>query len=136
MLLDKKKKKINRVERLENKHVLKKLQKDLRLKDLPINIECFDNSNLQGTDAVAACVVFKNAKPSKKDYRHFNIKTVLQGRVVDMFYFPLINDHFPNWMPFLGGEHFIFFRPVFNIADAGISVGVFLILIFYRKTFN
>ena len=77
MLLDKKKKKINRVERLENKHVLKKLQKDLRLKDLPINIECFDNSNLQGTDAVAACVVFKNAKPSKKDYRHFNIKTVV-----------------------------------------------------------
>ena len=77
MLLDKKKKKINRVARLENKHVLKKLQKDLRLKDLPINIECFDNSNLQGTDAVAACVVFKNAKPSKKDYRHFNIKTVV-----------------------------------------------------------
>lgn len=61
---------------------------------------------------------------------------LLQGRVVDMFYFPLINDHFPNWMPFFGGEHFIFFRPVFNIADAGISVGVFLILIFYRKTFN
>jgi len=77
MLLDKKKKKINRVERLENKHVLKKLQKDLRLKHLPINIECFDNSNLQGTNAVAACVVFKNAKPSKKDYRHFNIKTVI-----------------------------------------------------------
>lgn len=56
--------------------ILGQLQKDLRLKDLPEHIECFDNSNLQGTNAVAACVVFKDAKPSKKDYRHFNIKTV------------------------------------------------------------
>ncbi|RMG81496.1 MAG: excinuclease ABC subunit C, partial [Bacteroidetes bacterium] len=56
--------------------ILRQLQKDLRLKELPVHIECFDNSNFQGTDAVAACVVFKNAKPSKKDYRHFNIKTV------------------------------------------------------------
>ena len=44
--------------------------------DLPVHIECFDNSNIMGTNPVAACVVFKNAKPSKKDYRHFNIKTV------------------------------------------------------------
>jgi excinuclease ABC subunit C len=49
----------------------------LRLKEKPIHIECFDNSNFQGTNAVAACVVFKNAKPSKKDYRNFNIKTVV-----------------------------------------------------------
>jgi len=55
---------------------------------------------------------------------------------VDMFYFPLINSHFPNWLPFFGGEHFIFFRPVFNIADAGISVGIFLIFLFYRNEFN
>ena len=60
----------------------------------------------------------------------------LHGKVVDMFYFPLINSHFPNWLPVWGGEHFIFFRPVFNIADAGISVGVFLILLFYQKEFN
>jgi excinuclease ABC subunit C len=53
------------------------IQKDLRLKEKPIHIECFDNSNFQGTNAVAACVVFKNAKPSKKDYRNFNIKTVV-----------------------------------------------------------
>ena len=57
----------------------------------------------------------------------------LQGKVVDMFYFPLINTHFPNWLPFFGGEHFIFFRPVFNIADAGISIGIILILLFYQK---
>ena len=61
---------------------------------------------------------------------------LLHGKVVDMFYFPLINSHFPAWMPLWGGDHFIFFRPVFNIADAGISVGIFMILLFYRKEFS
>ena len=61
---------------------------------------------------------------------------LLHGKVVDMFYFPLINSHFPNWFPFWAGEHFIFFRPVFNLADAGISVGIFMILLFYRKEFS
>lgn len=56
--------------------ILKTIQKDLQLKEIPWYIECFDNSNIQGTNAVAACVVFKKAKPSKKDYRHFIIKTV------------------------------------------------------------
>lgn len=60
-----------RVERL-----LTIIKNDLRLKDLPIHMECFDNSNIQGAFPVSACVVFKNGKPSKKDYRHFNIKTV------------------------------------------------------------
>lgn len=57
--------------------VLTRLQKDFRLRELPIHIECFDNSNIQGTNPVASCVVFKMAKPSKKDYRHFDIKTVV-----------------------------------------------------------
>jgi excinuclease ABC subunit C len=57
--------------------VLMTLQKDLHLTELPIQIECFDNSNIQGTNPVSACVVFKRGKPSKKDYRHFNIKTVV-----------------------------------------------------------
>jgi excinuclease ABC subunit C len=56
--------------------ILEQLKKDLKLKELPTHIECFDNSNIQGTNPVSACVVFKNAKPSKKDYRHFNVKTV------------------------------------------------------------
>lgn len=56
--------------------ILEQLQKDFRLKELPRHIECFDNSNFQGTNAVSACVVFKDAKPSKQDYRHFNVKTV------------------------------------------------------------
>ena len=57
--------------------LLTTIQKDLHLPVLPMQIECFDNSNIQGTDPVAACVVFKKAKPSKKDYRHFHIKTVV-----------------------------------------------------------
>jgi excinuclease ABC subunit C len=57
-------------------HVLKTMQNDLHLKELPVWIECFDNSNIQGTSPVSACVVFKKARPSKKDYRHYNIKTV------------------------------------------------------------
>lgn len=56
--------------------IMEQMKKDLRLKELPRHIECFDNSNLQGTYPVSACVVFKDGKPSKKDYRHFNIKTV------------------------------------------------------------
>jgi len=56
--------------------ILNTLKADLEMQELPVHIECFDNSNLHGTNPVASCVVFKNAKPSKKDYRHFNIKTV------------------------------------------------------------
>ncbi len=56
--------------------IMAQMQKDLRLQVEPRHIECFDNSNIQGTNPVAACVVFKDGKPSKKDYRHFNIKTV------------------------------------------------------------
>ena len=57
----------------------------------------------------------------------------LMGKVVDMFYFPIIQTTWPDWMPFWGGEEFIFFSPVFNFADASISVGVVALLLFYRK---
>jgi len=77
MLLDQQKQKMNNKERVNNKRVLEQLKKDLHLLERPRHIECFDNSNIQGNNPVAACVVFKNAKPSKKDYRHFNIKTVV-----------------------------------------------------------
>jgi excinuclease ABC subunit C len=56
--------------------ILETIKKDFRLQELPLHMECFDNSNIQGTNPVSACVVFKNAKPSKQDYRHFNVKTV------------------------------------------------------------
>ncbi len=60
----------------------------------------------------------------------------LHGRVVDMFYFPLIEGIWPSWVPYLGGQDFIFFRPIFNLADASISVGVAILLLFYRKTLS
>ena len=62
--------------------------------------------------------------------------TWLHGKVVDMFYFPLIQTHFPDWFPLWGGEEFIFFRPIFNLADSAICVGVFLMLLFYRQTLS
>ena len=58
------------------KRILDQMKKDLRLKTNPVHIECFDNSNIQGSNPVAACVVFINGKPAKKEYRHYNIKTV------------------------------------------------------------
>ncbi len=61
---------------------------------------------------------------------------VFQGRVVDMFYFPIIQGTFPAWVPVWGGEEFKFFRPIFNLADAAISVGVILILIFQNRYFK
>ena len=63
--------------------ILEQMKLDLKLTELPTHIECFDNSNFQGTNAVSACVVFKNAKPSKKDYRHFNVKTVVGANDFD-----------------------------------------------------
>ncbi len=70
-----KKNELIQVKKNDNR-VLEKLKVDLKLKNLPVHIECFDNSNIQGSNPVASCVVFKNGIPSKKDYRHFNIKTV------------------------------------------------------------
>ena len=60
----------------------------------------------------------------------------LHGRVVDMFYFPVINTHWPAWSPIRPGESFIFFRPVFNVSDSAITCGVFAILIFQKKMFK
>lgn len=66
--------------------------------------------------------------------------TWLHGRVVDMFYFPLVSGHFPEWFPVWGGESYLFFRPVFNFADSAITVGIALLLLFQRnelsKDFN
>ncbi|HOZ89825.1 MAG TPA: lipoprotein signal peptidase [Bacteroidia bacterium] len=60
----------------------------------------------------------------------------LHGKVVDMFYFPIIQTHYPQWFPLWGGEEFIFFRPVFNIADSAITAGVLLIILFNRTIFK
>ena len=58
---------------------------------------------------------------------------LLHGKVVDMFYFPIIESYYPDWFPFLGGKNFIFFRPVFNIADSAITIGVLILIIFQRN---
>jgi signal peptidase II len=68
--------------------------------------------------------------PTEGGYASF-----LHGKVVDMFYFPMFEGVFPSWFPFWGGENFLFFRPVFNVADASITVGVVSLLLFYRGFF-
>lgn len=60
-------------------------------------------------------------------------ESLFHGRVVDMFYFPIIDTNWPHWMPIIGGEHFIFFSPIFNFADAAISCGIVALLLFYHK---
>lgn len=74
--LEKEKQTVLRNPKLAQERILNTIKKDLQLHETPTHIECFDNSNLQGTNPVAACVVFRKAKPFKKDYRHYNIKTV------------------------------------------------------------
>ncbi|RZL12715.1 MAG: lipoprotein signal peptidase [Pedobacter sp.] len=66
----------------------------------------------------------------------YGYASLFHGRVVDMLYFPLLEGNYPKWVPIWGGEDFIFFRPVFNIADAAISIGVILILIFQKRYFK
>ncbi len=76
-LMQKKKQELTQIRRqTSSERILRTLQEDLQMEELPLHIECFDNSNLQGSYPTSSCVVFKNAKPSKKDYRHYNIKTV------------------------------------------------------------
>ncbi|WP_075591521.1 lipoprotein signal peptidase [Labilibacter marinus] len=69
--------------------------------------------------------------PAEGGYASF-----LHGKVVDMFYFPLLEGTFPEWMPFWGGDHYVFFRPVFNVADSAITIGIVIILLFQRKYFK
>ena len=66
----------------------------------------------------------------------YGYETLFHGRVVDMFYMPIIQGTYPSWFPFWSGEPFIFFRPVFNLADAAISIGVVSILLFQKTYFK
>ena len=65
----------------------------------------------------------------------FNYAPFMFGRVVDMFYFPIIDTYWPSWMPFVGGEHFLFFSPVFNFADSCVTVGAFYLILFQFRFF-
>ncbi|MFT5386359.1 MAG: excinuclease ABC subunit C [Saprospiraceae bacterium] len=113
-LLQKKKEEIkHQSKQTHSERILKTLQSDLNMKDVPLHIECFDNSNIQGSNPVASCVVFKNAKPAKKDYRHFKIKTVVgpddfasMEEVVDRRYRRMLNegDSLPQLIIIDGGK--------------------------------
>jgi signal peptidase II len=85
-------------------------------------------------------LIFSNSSPHSRNIAEFmpeegGYEGFLQGQVVDMFHFPMINSRFPEWLPIWGGDAFSFFRPVFNVADSSISIGVILILLFYRSFF-
>jgi len=85
----------------------------------------FESSSIYGSGADAATIF-----PAGGGYTGF-----LQGKVVDMLYFPVIHGHYPSWFPFKAGKEFLFFRPVFNLADSYISIAVVMILVFQRKMF-
>lgn len=96
-------------------------------------------------DSLFYGLIFENSDPYVQNIAHSFMNKdftggyagFLHGKVVDMLYFPIITDaKFPSWFPLWGGEQFEFFRPVFNIADASISLGVLMILIFQRRFFN
>ena len=85
-------------------------------------------------------LIFSDSSPHSRNIAEFmpeggGYEGFLQGKVVDMFHFPMINSRFPEWLPVWGGDAFSFFRPVFNVADSSISIGVVMILLFYRSFF-
>ncbi len=87
-------------------------------------------------DSIFYGLIFSNSSPFYTSYFvpfGTGYAPVLMGKVVDMFYFPLIVSTWPEWMPFVGGEEFIFFSPVFNFADSCVSVGIVVLFLFYRK---
>jgi signal peptidase II len=93
-------------------------------------------------DSMFYGMIFEQSNPFNQNVARFlppggGYASFLHGKVVDMLYFPIVrNAHFPSWVPFWGGEELEFFRPVFNIADAAISTGVMIILVFQNKFFN
>ena len=74
--------------------------------------------------------------PESLPYLQTGILLFLHGSVVDMLHFPIIDSNFPSWVPFVGGDRFEFFSPIFNIADASISVGVITLLLFQKRLFR
>ena len=87
-------------------------------------------------DCIAYGLIFNNPMPPQVAQLFppdGGYGTLFNGRVVDMFYFPLCEWDWPAWMPWVGGNHFVFFQPIFNVADASLSVSVFVLIIFYAR---
>lgn len=89
-------------------------------------------------DSIFYGEVFSSSRHAVAEYVGWGngYASVFYGKVVDMFYFPIIRTTYPDWFPIYAGEPFVFFSPIFNFADACISVGVFLLLLFYSNTFS
>lgn len=110
-------------------------------KDLPTGyVVCIALITAGALGNVIDCVIYGvifNAPPFPEVAQLFppdgGYSSLFHGRVVDMFYFPLCEWNWPQWMPMVGGEHFVFFQPIFNVADAALSVSVFALIIFYAK---
>jgi signal peptidase II len=87
-------------------------------------------------DCIAYGMIFNNPMPPQVAQLFppdGGYATMFNGRVVDMLYFPLCEWDWPQWMPWIGGNHFIFFQPIFNIADASLSVSVIVLILFYAR---
>lgn len=96
-------------------------------------------------DSIFYGMIFDKGIAATSNYEHYigiakfssnGYSTFLHGNVVDMLYFPIIDTKFPDWMPFIGGNNFEFFSPIFNIADASISAGVITLLVFQKRFFK
>ena len=91
-------------------------------------------------DSMFYGLIFENSTAFPSNVAHIfpahGYAGFLHGKVVDMLYFPIIDTHFPSWFPFWGGQSFVFFSPIFNIADASISVGIIAIFVFQKKFFG
>lgn len=92
-------------------------------------------------DSLFYGIIFESSDPMIQNVAKFlpaggGYSEFLHGKVVDMLYFPIINSHYPQWVPWVGGKEFEFFSPVFNIADASISVGLIIILLFQKRFFK
>ena len=120
-------------------YIVQLIKKDFKLSYILFVAMIFAGAVGNIIDSVFYGVIFSESTPTQVAVLFPSgggYSTWLHGRVVDMFYFPFFSFTWPSWIPFLGGSEFEFFRYIFNFADASISVGAIVLLLFYRKTFS
>jgi len=120
-------------------YIIKLVKKDFKLSYILFVAMIFAGAVGNIVDSVFYGVIFSESTPTQVAVLfppEGGYSTWLHGRVVDMFYFPFFTFKWPSWIPFLGGSEFEFFKYIFNFADASISVGAIVLLLFYRKTFS
>jgi len=120
-------------------YIVQLVKKDFKLSYILFVSMVFAGAVGNIVDSVFYGVIFSESTPTQVAVLFppgGGYSTWLHGRVVDMFYFPFFTFKWPSWIPFLGGSEFEFFKYIFNFADASISVGAIILLLFYRKTFS